>query len=188
MDKTNTPDELVDVVNGKDQVIGQATKGQVNSNPALIHREIAILLYSGDKVLIQQRSHNKAVMPLIWTTSVAGHIPRGMAPEAAAHMELTEELGFDTSLSFIKKEFFRMHHETHFCYDYAGELPKSLAIQPNFDEIEKIKLVNRKELEQMIEAGEHIEEGSKGDFYLFWNGKIRSLPKPLRAPAAPASD
>ena len=40
MDKANTPDEVVDIVNENDEVIGTSTKGEVNSNPALTHRKI----------------------------------------------------------------------------------------------------------------------------------------------------
>lgn len=54
IDKTNTPDEIVDVVNEQDGVIGKSTKGEVNSNPNVIHREIAVLIYnSEEKILIQ---------------------------------------------------------------------------------------------------------------------------------------
>ena len=37
MDKTNTPDEIVDVVDENDEVVGQSTKDEVNSNPKSIH-------------------------------------------------------------------------------------------------------------------------------------------------------
>ena len=107
-DKANTPDEIVDVVNELDIVVGQATKREVNGNPALIHREVGVLIYDeNNRVLTQLRSRNKKFNPLIWSISVAGHVPSGMTTEAAAYMEMKEELGIYTPLRYIEKNLLR---------------------------------------------------------------------------------
>ncbi|MCA9397648.1 NUDIX domain-containing protein, partial [candidate division WWE3 bacterium] len=90
-------DELLDLVNENDEVIGTILRSEANSNPKVYHREIGILIAdSQDRVLMQQRSKNKKVYPLYWIVSCAGHVSAGMTPEEVAHKELQEELGFDT--------------------------------------------------------------------------------------------
>lgn len=112
-------DELLDLVNEKDEVIGEVWKSVAHENPQMIHREIAILL-TDDKhrVLLQQRSKLKKLKPGYWTITSSGHIKKGEGPEAAAHRELFEELGFDTELKFVKKSFMQSVNESRFFYHF----------------------------------------------------------------------
>lgn len=169
IDKTNTPDELLDLVDENDRVIGTVIKGEANQNPKLIHREIAIIIYDGDnKILIQKRSDKKTVDPDLWTISVAGHIPKDMSPLDAAQMELKEELGFNTSLVFINKQLLHYDNETHFAYLYKG---KYTGQKINFDkdEIQKVKFISRTDLEKMSKKGEQIEPHSIKRMRNFWH-------------------
>jgi isopentenyl-diphosphate Delta-isomerase len=176
MDKANTPNEIVDVVDENDSVIGQASKGEVNSNPKLIHREVAVLIYDGSRrVLMQQRSRKKKTHPLYWTISVAGHVPAGMAPEEAAHKELIEELGFDTNLMQYEKELFQHPYENFFATSYLGEILKEAVVNFDKDEIENTRFVNEKELDEMIARGEKIEEYSLADFRKFFQGEYNDF-------------
>lgn len=178
MDKTNTPDEIVDVVDENDVIIGQATKAQVNSDPKLIHREIGVLIYDDkNRIYIQQRSYKKKFYPGWWIISVAGHIPAGMDPLAAAHMELVEELGFDTELKFYIKEKLCFPTETHFAYGYAGRFPQETVIKINRDEIEQGKFVKEQELDEMIAGGEKLEDYSLADFRKFWREGLKTYEK-----------
>ena len=63
MSTNNTPDneeEIVDVVNENDIVIGQMSKNEVHSGSKIYHREIGVLIYDTDgRVLLQQRSFKK---------------------------------------------------------------------------------------------------------------------------------
>ena len=176
VDKTNTPEEIVDVVDENDQVIGQATKGEVNSNPKLIHREISVLIYDDNRrVLLQKRSRKKKTHPLYWIISVAGHIPTGMTPELSAHKELTEELGFDTSLLLYEKILLRFPNETHFCYSYVGKLPPGTQIKLDPNEAEDFRFVNAAELQKMINTREKVEETSLADFQKFFEGDLNGF-------------
>jgi isopentenyl-diphosphate delta-isomerase type 1 len=179
-DKTNTPDEIVDVVNEDDEIIGQSTKGEVNSNPTLIHREIGVLIYDDQgRLLIQQRSRKKKLMPYYWIISVAGHVPSGMEPEDAAHMELREELGFDTKLVFYEKTLLKYPNETHFAYGYLGKIPKGTKVVVDPHETERCKFVTAQDLEAMIKSGEKVEEYSLADFRKFFSGKLDQYLKHL---------
>lgn len=171
-DKTNTPDEIVDVVDKNDNVIGKSTKGEVNSNPSLLHREIAILIFDGEgRVLIQQRSKNKKNNPLMWTLSVAGHVPSSMTYEEAAQMELTEELGFNTKLVVYEKMIFREPSETQIVTSFLGKFPKNAVIKINKDEIESYRFVTSTQLENLNKT-EKVEKGSFLDFRKFFSGDL----------------
>lgn len=175
-DKTNTPDEIVDVVNDKDEVIGQSTKGEVNSNPNVIHREVGILIYNTEgKILIQQRSAKKKAYPLYWMISVAGHVPAGMSPIEAAHKELVEELGFDTDLKLYEKMFLKYPYETQFCYGYIGKIPDNAKVVIDPHETESYKFINSQDLQNMIAAGEKLEQYSIDDFNKFFSGQFDSI-------------
>ena len=152
-DKTNTPDELLDLVDKDNRIIGETTKGEANKNPSLVHREIAIFIIDKNKrLLFHQRSRKKTVSPLTWICSVAGHISKGMNSKEAAHKELIEELGFDTELTFIEKRLHTYPYETHFCYWYIGKY-KGEKINPYKAEIEQIAFLTSKELEQIQAKG-----------------------------------
>ena len=149
-DKTNTPDEVLDLVDKDDNVIGTVKKGMANSDPRLIHREIAIILVNRNgEVLLQQRSYKKKVFPGMWTVSCAGHVFHGASPEKTAHRELEEELGFDTKLKFFKKFLRKESNETHFSYWFWGIYKdEKIIIEP--EEVERVNWVNQEKLEQLI--------------------------------------
>lgn len=174
--KANTPDEIVDMVNEKDEVIGKSTKGEVNSNPNVIHREVAVLIYNNEgKILIQQRSKNKRTNPLMWIISVAGHVKSGQTYDEAAHMELKEELGFDTELKLYEKQLFRLSNETQFTCSYLGKVPEDAQIKFDSNETEAVRFVNESELDEMLKAGEEVEEYSLSDFRKFFGGEFDKL-------------
>jgi isopentenyldiphosphate isomerase len=57
-------DELLDLVDESDQIIGELWKSKAHKGPKLIHREVAIIIHNDkSKVLFQKRSTNT---PLGW--------------------------------------------------------------------------------------------------------------------------
>lgn len=168
MDKANEPDELLDLVNENDVIIGEITKKEANSNPKLLHREIAVLIVdSKNRILFQQRSQKKNVHPLEWTISCAGHIPKGMSPEQAAHKELKEELGFDTELKFIRKVLDKDTNETRFFYCYTGKYNNE-PINIEKEEVEQTKFMGKDEFDVFLQSESVITGLSKELAMGFW--------------------
>jgi isopentenyl-diphosphate delta-isomerase len=169
-DKTNTPNELMDLVNEDDEVVGDVLKGEANSDTCLIHREVGIIIYDDDKkVLIQQRSKKKNLNPGMWAVSCAGHVPKGMSPLDAAHMELKEELGFDTELEFIEKRLDRISTETRFVYWYVGKYNKErITVEP--EEVEEVKWISETEFGSSFD-NEIMGGTSKAGLKRFWKDK-----------------
>ncbi|NCN06822.1 MAG: hypothetical protein CO156_03305 [Candidatus Pacebacteria bacterium CG_4_9_14_3_um_filter_40_12] len=153
-EKANSPDEMLDLVDENDVVIGIVARPEANTNPELIHREISVLLFDAEKnIVIQKRSKYKSVHPNMWSM-LAGHIPAGADPEETAYRELEEEFGLTKMpLTFLTKKHLTYPHESHFMYyfvaKYSGE-----KITFDESEVSEIKIVSQKELHHMIESGE----------------------------------
>ncbi|MGI5825976.1 MAG: NUDIX hydrolase [Patescibacteria group bacterium] len=146
IDRTNTPDELLDLVDENDEVIGTITKAKANSNTQTIHREIRIILHDQEgRILLQQRSPKKKVYPGVWAESCQGHVPCGMSYEEAAHKELVEELGFDTDLEYLGKTLIEFPNETHFAAWYIGEYRgEEIKLEP--EEVVNIQFIGKDDL------------------------------------------
>lgn len=88
-DKVKIDDELLDLVDENDNVVGEVLKSEAHKNPRLIHRVIGGILFDdNNRVLLQKRSYLKGSDPGVWITSWAGHVGKGCSPEDAAHREL----------------------------------------------------------------------------------------------------
>lgn len=72
---TDNLDELFDIVDEDDQVIGQATRGEVHRNKKLIHRSVGVCVFnSKGELFLQKRSQTKDTDPGKWTISCSGHV------------------------------------------------------------------------------------------------------------------
>lgn len=138
-ERANKPEELLDLVDQGDRVIGTVRKGATERDPALIHREVAILIHRGGQLLWQLRSDAKTVMPLTWDIACAGHVGSGDQPLAAAHRELLEELGVGLELQELERRLVRQPSETYFAYVYAGALPAAAALRLDPDEVAAVE-------------------------------------------------
>jgi len=99
----NVQDEIYDVVDKMDQVIGQATRREIHKKN-LLHRSIHILVFNNqNEVFLQKRSMTKDENPGLWDTSSAGHVNSGETYFECAHRELWEELGIKAILKPLQK-------------------------------------------------------------------------------------
>lgn len=85
--------ELLDVVDEDDNVIGVKTRGEIHAR-GLMHRAVHILVFnSSEELFIQKRSMSKDENPGQWDSSAAGHVDSGETYLQCAIRELEEELG-----------------------------------------------------------------------------------------------
>ncbi|WOO41744.1 NUDIX hydrolase [Rubellicoccus peritrichatus] len=99
--------EIFDVVDEHDQIVGQRTRGDVHREK-LLHRAVHIFVFNSDgQLYIQRRSPNKDQLPNCWTSSCSGHVDSGEDYDTAAIRELGEELAInlenDEPLKFLFK-------------------------------------------------------------------------------------
>ncbi len=91
-------EEMLDIVNEFDEVVGQAKRSDVHRR-GLMHRATHIILTnSASQIFMQLRSKSKDTNPGLWDTSAAGHVDSGESYEACAVRELEEELGVVVSV------------------------------------------------------------------------------------------
>jgi isopentenyl-diphosphate delta-isomerase len=87
------PDELFDVVNERDEVIGRQTRAEVH-RLGLRHRAVHVLVFNRrGEVFLQKRSRLKDTFPGAWDSSASGHLDSGEDYDACAVRELGEEIG-----------------------------------------------------------------------------------------------
>ena len=97
--------ETFDVVDEADRIIGQASRVQVHQRK-LLHRAVHVFIQSSsDRWLLQKRSSQKDVEPLLWTTSCSGHVDSGEEYLQSAVRECKEELGLDLSPAGLREVF-----------------------------------------------------------------------------------
>src|SRR5260370_14979615 len=105
---TDDPDELFDLVNADDQVIGQVRGGDAHRNPAVLHRSVQVLVFSSDaSLLLQRRSRHKDLFPGYYCASASGHVAQGDDYGATAARETREELGVAPRLTFLARAILR---------------------------------------------------------------------------------
>src|SRR5688572_9929677 len=88
-------EEIFDVVNERDEVIGRNTRSVVH-RLGLRHRAVHVLVYnSKGAIFLQKRSMQKDTFPGAWDSSAAGHLDCGEDYDACAIREMREELGLE---------------------------------------------------------------------------------------------
>ncbi len=91
------PDELLDIVDGEDRVIGRASRREVHADGSL-HRAVHLFMVNDrNQILLQRRSQWKADWPGRWDSSVSGHVTAGCGYDETVFREAEEEIGYRCS-------------------------------------------------------------------------------------------
>jgi isopentenyl-diphosphate delta-isomerase type 1 len=96
-------DEVFDVVDEQDRVIGAAPRSEVH-RCKLRHRAVHVLLFNTRaELFVQKRSAAKDTFPRCFDSSASGHLNSGEEYDICARRETQEELGLEVPAG----EFFR---------------------------------------------------------------------------------
>ena len=91
-----TREEIFEIFDEHDCLIGTARRSECHGNPRLIHRTAHVVVYHPDgRILLQRRSMDKDIQPGKWDTAVGGHISFGEDLETALRREAYEEIGLE---------------------------------------------------------------------------------------------
>ena len=86
-------EEIFDVVDDRDRVIGKQTRREVHRR-GLKHRAVHVLVFNArGEVFLQKRSFKKDTFPGAWDSSSSGHLDTGETYDACAVRETREEIG-----------------------------------------------------------------------------------------------
>src|SRR5882672_4498253 len=86
-------EEVFDIVNERDEVIGQAPRKDVHAR-GLWHRAVHVLVFNArGEVFLQKRSMKKDIAAGKWDSSSSGHLDRGEDYDTCAVREVREEIG-----------------------------------------------------------------------------------------------
>ena len=159
------PDELFDIIDENDHVIGQEMRSIVHQR-GLWHRGAHVLLFTSDnKLIVQQRSKTKSQSPLTLDCSVSEHVQAGETYHQAASRGLKEELGLTniglTPLVKFKLNYGPNDNEISMIFKGTAET-KHIRFDP--EEIESVHAYATEELLTLLEQ--------KPDTFSYWFGQI----------------
>ncbi len=98
-------DEILDVVDARDCVLGQATRRDIHVR-GLCHRAVHLFLFNpGGDLFVQKRSATKDTFPLCYDSSASGHVDQSESYDACVVREVQEELGLKIQFQLLRKHF-----------------------------------------------------------------------------------
>lgn len=152
-------DELLDIVNEHDEVIGQKYRSEVYQLKLNNFRVInAFLINDQKEVWIPRRTAHKELSPLALDASVGGHVAAGEEYDQAFERELQEELNLDASqlqYKFLTKLTPHQHTVSAYMHVYIFYTN----VDPNFnpDDFISAAWYSIPTLQEIIKQGEKIK-------------------------------
>lgn len=155
-------DAFIDIVTDKGEPTGKTALKSIIHKKGYYHNTIHLWLFTDNgEILLQQRSRKKAIYPLLWDVSVAGHIDAGETFVEAAIRETKEEIGLDLNANDLIKIGINSYESSYnngaildneFHHVYIAKLNStidSLILQKN--EVEALKLVSFSTFKNLLE-------------------------------------
>lgn len=149
-------EEIVDVVNRNDEVIGTAPRSEVYTrgrSNRIVH--IFVVDKSNGKILLQRRGANVRYLPNHYCTSAGGHVSAGEGYDEAARREMGEEIGVAGELHFVEKFVYD-------CPETNPPTPRFISLYIAFAsegftlserEVGEVLFVTPEECDRIIQAG-----------------------------------
>ena len=142
-------EEIFDICDEQDRVIGQAPRSEVHAQ-GLLHRAVHIwVIRSNGELLVQIRTATKDQYPNCITSAASGHVDAGEDYDVAAKRELWEELQLRGPLERIVK--LPAGPETALEHSMLYVLRTDETPVPDPHEIAELRTLGTPELARMIE-------------------------------------
>ncbi|MBM7093657.1 NUDIX domain-containing protein [Streptomyces sp. S12] len=156
----SSADEILDIVDEHDRVVGRAPRGEVYAR-GLRHRCAFVLVRDAeDRVFVHRRTADKLVYPSLHDMFVGGVVGAGESYDDAALREAEEELG----VSGLPRPAFRFS----FLYDDGGarswwsavyEVRCELPVRPQAEEVAWYAFLPVPELRRRLGEWEWVPDG-----------------------------
>ncbi|MGW0031093.1 NUDIX domain-containing protein [Streptomyces sp. NPDC003314] len=157
----SSAEEILDVVDEQDRVIGRAPRGEVYAR-GLIHRCVFVRVRdAGGRVFVHRRTPTKLVFPSMYDMFVGGVVGAGESYDEAALREAEEELGV--------RGLPRPEPVLRFLYDSGGvagkwwsavyEVRCDLPVDPQVEEVAWHAFLTEDELTARLGEWEWVPDG-----------------------------
>ncbi len=151
------PDEIYDVVDEDDNVIGKATREEVHKNNKLIHRSIMFFIFDKKgRIFVNQRTKNKEFYPEYWSLTFGGHVNSGETYEEAVIREAKEEAGIEEKPFFMGTLKVRLPQESENSKVFGFITDKKLKLDPF--EIKQGKFMTMGGVEEKLKKEKFLPE------------------------------
>jgi 8-oxo-dGTP pyrophosphatase MutT (NUDIX family) len=152
-------DELLDIVDENDEVVGQALRGEAYAR-RLRHRCVFILARDpDDRIFVHRRTAQKLVFPSMYDMFVGGVVGAGESYQEAALREAEEELGVQGLPA--PAPLFRFLYETpeHTWWSAVYEVRCDQPVRPQVEEVAWHTFLTEEELGRRLSEWSWVPDG-----------------------------
>ncbi|MFB8026126.1 MULTISPECIES: NUDIX hydrolase [unclassified Streptomyces] len=155
----NPADEILDIVDENDEVVGQASRGEATAR-GLRHRCVFIEARDPEgRLFVHRRTATKLVFPSHHDMFVGGVVGAGESYDEAALREAEEELG----VSGLPRPtpLFRFLYESppHRWWSYVYEVRCPVPVDPQAEEVAWHAFLTDAEVEERLDAWTWVPDG-----------------------------
>ncbi|MET7749929.1 NUDIX domain-containing protein [Micromonospora sp. NPDC005367] len=152
-------DELLDIVDEQDRVVGQARRGEVYA-AGLRHRCAFVLARDDeDRVFVHRRTARKLVFPSLYDMFVGGVVGAGESYDAAALREAEEELGVPGLPAPVPLFKFLYETSEHSWWSSVYEVRCPAKVAPQPEEVAWHDFLTEDELDRRLTEWAWVPDG-----------------------------
>ncbi|MFF9921567.1 NUDIX domain-containing protein [Streptomyces globisporus] len=151
-------DEILDIVDENDEVIGQAPRGEATAR-RLRHRCVFIEVRDAEgRAFVHRRTATKLVFPSHYDMFVGGVVGAGESYEEAALREAEEELGV-SGLPQPEPLFRFLYEGEHTWWSAVYQVRCELPVSPQVEEVAWHTFLDDAELERRLDERPWVPDG-----------------------------
>lgn len=152
-------DELLDIVDGDDRVVGQATRAEAYAR-RLTHRCVFVLARAADgRLFVHRRTAQKLVFPSRYDMWVGGVVGAGESYDDAALREAQEELGVTELPAPVPLFTFLYETPEHSWFSALYEVRCDGPVDPQVEEVAWHDFLTEDEIEQRLDEWDWVPDG-----------------------------
>lgn len=152
-------DELLDIVDENDEVVGQARRGEAYAR-RLRHRCVFILARDADgRIFVHRRAARKLIFPSRYDMFVGGVVGVGESYDQAALREAEEELGVRGLPAPVPVCTFLYETPEHTWWSAIYEVRCPTEVAPQTDEIDWYAFLTEEELTRRLDDWPWVPDG-----------------------------